>query len=38
LSEAIAECVERKRDKRCAVVPEGPYVIPMCSLEGRPGA
>jgi nickel-dependent lactate racemase len=38
LSEAIAECVERKRDKRCAIVPEGPYVIPMCSLEKRRGA
>jgi nickel-dependent lactate racemase len=33
LSKAIVECVEGKQDKRVAVVPEGPYVIPAC---GRP--
>lgn len=30
LSDAIAECVRKKQDKRLAVVPEGPYVVPTC--------
>jgi len=34
LSKAIAECVEGKQDKRVAVVPEGPYVIPVCGRQG----
>lgn len=38
LSSAVAECARRKRDKRVAVVPEGPYVIPACRrIAGRPG-
>ena len=30
LTPAIQECVERKGDRRVAVVPEGPYIIPLC--------
>jgi len=30
LAPAIKECVERKEDRRLAVIPEGPYVIPVC--------
>ncbi len=30
LTGAIRECVERKQDRRLAVVPQGPYVIPVC--------
>jgi len=30
LAPAIRECVKRKGDRRVAVVPEGPYVIPLC--------
>ncbi len=37
LSSAIAGCVKRKRDKRVAVVPEGPYVIPACCPQDRAG-
>lgn len=32
LAPAIKECVERKEDRRVAVIPEGPYVIPVCKL------
>jgi len=27
---AIKECVERKEDRRVAVIPGGPYIIPVC--------
>lgn len=37
LTKEIVECVRRKRDKRVAVVPEGPYVIPTCPGETAPG-
>jgi len=30
LTGAIRGCVERKRDRRVAVIPGGPYVIPAC--------
>ena len=30
LTPAIQDCVERKGDRRVAVVPEGPYIIPLC--------
>jgi hypothetical protein len=38
LSRAIVECVAGKPDKRVAIVPEGPYVIPMCCPQGCAGA
>jgi len=30
LAEAVRECVEQKEDRKVAVIPEGPYVIPVC--------
>ena len=37
LAHAVADCVKGKRDKRVAVVPEGPYVVPMCRRPNPAG-
>ena len=29
---AVAAAVERSGDRRVAVVPEGPYVVPVCAI------
>jgi nickel-dependent lactate racemase len=33
LPRAVAECVKKKDDKRVALVPEGPYIIPACPVR-----
>jgi len=34
LEKAVIEWVEKIRDRRVAIIPEGPYVIPFCLSEG----
>ena len=33
LPRAVAECVKKKDDKRVALVPEGPYIVPACRVR-----
>jgi nickel-dependent lactate racemase len=36
LTDEVVKCIAGKQDKRVAVVPEGPYVIPICPGELGP--